>query len=220
MGVTGDTDLRIRQPGRGRDLVFERLSWEHRSLTTDWTRDSAPYAGGRAGFFLSRPGWLAVSVEALHFKALAEPDTPVGVRGFEAGEAIATVAPLNRFVERYWVGNGVNMILGNVEAHHGLVRSTRFPAGRVGVWAGLGGGVTIPFTRSIIDGRSQGQYEWGRPAAQLLAGLSWRLTPRWDTAVEYKYTRTTVDGSIVDGDSLARLRTHHLSFGLGLHFGG
>ena len=49
--------------------------------------------------------------------------------------------------------------------------------------------------------------------------VSWRLGPQWDAAVEYKHTRTTVDGAIVDGDSLSRLRTNHVAFGVGYHIG-
>ena len=86
------------------------------------------------------------------------------------------------------------------------------------MYGGLGAGVTVPFTRSAIDGESQGQYELGRVATQLMAGLSWHLSPRWDTSVEYKLTLTTVDGTIAAGDSVSRLRTNHLSVGLGYHF--
>ncbi len=218
IGITRASDLRIRQPAFGTDLTFERVSWEHRSLSTDWDRDSIPYVGVRAGFFFRDPQWLSVSVEVLHFKVFAEDENAVRVRGTDEGDAVDTVAPMNRFVQQYQVSNGVNMLLGNVHAHKRVAKSSRFADGRVDVYAGVGAGVTFPFTRSVIDGESRGQYEWGRPATQLLGGVAWHLSPGWDVAVEYKFTATIVDGSVANGDSESRLRTHHLVFGLGVHF--
>ena len=95
VGVTGPTDLRIRQPTLGTDLTFEQVSWEHKSLSTDWTRDSIPYVGVRGGFFFREPRWLSLSVEVLHFKIFAEPATPVRVTGtswlpFVIGNSIQT----------------------------------------------------------------------------------------------------------------------------------
>ena len=171
-----------------------------------------------AAFFFRDPQWLSVSVEVLHFKSFAEDENAVRVRGTDEGVAVDTVAPMNRFVQQYQVSNGVNMLLGNVHAHKRVAKSSRFADGRVDVYAGVGAGVTFPFTRSVIDGESRGQYERGRPATQLLGGVAWRLSPGWDVAVEYKFTATIVDGSVANGDSESRLRTHHLVFGLGVHF--
>jgi opacity protein-like surface antigen len=78
--------------------------------------------------------------------------------------------------------------------------------------------VTIPYTRSLIDGQFLRGYEWGRIATQLLGGVAWNLSPRWDASLEYKLTATTIDGSVAEGDSLSSLRTHHLVFGLGFQF--
>ena len=164
VGVTGDSNLRIYQPSLGTDLILERVSWEHRSLTTDWSRDSIPYVGVRAGFFFREPEWLSLSFEVLHFKILAETEKRVRVRGTDEGAAVDTVAPMRQFVQTYQVTNGVNMILGNVQVHERLVRSARFADGRADIYGGLGAGVTIPYTRSTIDGETRGQYEWGRLA--------------------------------------------------------
>ena len=106
----------------------------------------------------------------------------------------------------------------NVEAHRRLARTVRFPDGRADLYGGLGAGVTIPYTRSVIDGQSWGQYEWGQLATQVLGGLSLYISRRWDISLEYKFTLTTVDGEVAGGDSRSRLRTHHLVLGLGYHF--
>lgn len=60
VGVTGASDLRIRQSVLGTDLTFEQVAWEHKSLSTEWTRDSIPYVGARAEFFFREPNWLGV----------------------------------------------------------------------------------------------------------------------------------------------------------------
>lgn len=219
VGVTGPSDLRIRQPGQGTDFTFEQVSWAHQSLSTDWTRDSIPYVGVRVGLFPVGPRWLSVSAEVVHFKILAETERAVRVRGTSRGVPIDQIVPMQQFVEVYRVTNGVNLILGNLAAHNGIGRSRRFPEGRTELFGGAGAGVTIPFTRSVIGGVNRGQYEWGRPAAQLFGGVAWRMSPRWDLSIEYKLTGTTVDGSVVDGDSRSQLRTHHVAFGLGFRAG-
>ena len=216
VGVTGASDLRIRQPALGTDLTFEQVAWEHKSLSTEWTRDSIPYVGARAEFFFREPTWLGVSVDVLHFKVFAPQDQRVRVTGTDQHAPVATTAPFGQFIEQYQVTNGVNMVLGNLQAHRALRRSTRFPNGRVDAYVGGGAGVTIPYTRSQIDGQSHAGYEWGRLATQVLAGVTWNLSERWDTSLEYKFTRTTVDGSVANGDSVSRLRTHHLVSGIGL----
>ena len=125
---------------------------------------------------------------------------------------------MTQFVEVYQVSNGVNMVLGNVQAHKGLAKNARFTDGRADLYGGMGAGVTIPFTRSVIDGQSRGQYEWGQLATQVLGGIAWHMSPRWDISLEYKFTATTVDGAVAHGDSRSRVHTHHLAFGLGFHF--
>ena len=220
VGVTRNSDLHIRQPALSTELTFENVSWEHRSLTTNWTRDSIPYMGMRAGFFLRSVPWLGLSFEAVHFKILAETQNPVRVTGMVGQVPIDVVAPMKQFVEVYRVTNGVNLFLVNLQAHHGLARSAGFPRGRVDLYGGAGGGVTMPYTSSVIAGESRSQNEWGRFATQLMGGIAWHLAPRWDISLEYRFTVTTVDGEVAHGDSESRLHTNHLVIGLGYHFGG
>ena len=215
IGITRNSDLRIHQPGLGTNLTFEQVSWEHRSLSTSWTRDSIPYMGARAGFFFRQPRWLGASIEVLHFKIIAENEQRLRVRGTDDGTPVDAVLPLAQFVEVYRVTNGVNMMLGNIQVHRQFASSPRFPRGRADLYGGVGAGVTIPFTSSVIDGQPRAQYEWGRLATQLLTGLSWHASRHWDLSLEYKFTRTTVDGAVAGGDSRSRLRTNHLTFGFG-----
>ena len=218
VGITGNSDLRIRQPALGTDLTFERVSWEHKSLSTRWTRDSIPYMGVRAGWFFREPRWLGMSLEVLHFKILAEEAESVRIRGVDEGAPVDTVAPMAQFVQIYRVSNGANMILGNVEAHRGFAGSARFPAGRAALYGGVGAGMTITYTSSLIDGQRRAQYDLGGLATQVLGGLSWSISRHWGISLEYKLTRTTVDGQVAQGDSRSRLRTDHLTVGVGYHF--
>ena len=218
LGLTKSGDLRIRQPRLGTDLLFERVTWEHHSLTTRWTRDSIPYTGLRAERFFQHPSWLAASVEVVHFKITATPQHRIRVRGADNGTPIDTVAPFYQFVQQYRVTNSVNLLLGNLQAHRGIMSNTRFPHGQLDVYTGIGSGVTIPHTSSSIDGDRLAGYEWGRPALQALAGISWRTSEHWDLSLEYKFTRTTVDGSVANGDSRSRLHTNHLPFGFGYQY--
>ena len=187
-------------------------------MSTNWDRDSIPYVGVRGGFLFSEPSWLGLSVEVLHFKVFAETDRQVHVTGTSKNLPVDGLAPLSQFIQTYQVSNGVNMLLGNVEAHKRLGESVAFPAGRAELYVGAGAGGTFPFTRSHIDGRSQGQYEWSRAATQIFGGLAWHLSWRWDLSLEYKLTATTVDGSVPDGKSESRLLTNHVAFGVGFHF--
>ena len=99
VGITGDSDVRIRQAGLDTDLLFEQVSWEHKSLSTQWTRDSIPDTGVRGGFFFRDPRWLSLSVEVLHFKIFAEEEKSVRVRGTDEGRPVDTVAPMAQFVQ-------------------------------------------------------------------------------------------------------------------------
>ena len=94
VGITGNSDLRIRQPALSTDLIFEQVSWEHKSLSTDWSRDSIPYMGVRGGFFFREPRWLSLSFEVLHFKIFAEEEKSLRVRGTDEGTPVDTVAPM------------------------------------------------------------------------------------------------------------------------------
>ena len=217
-GITSPSDLRIRQPSVGTDLTFEQAQWEHKSLSTDWTRDSIPYVGVRAGAFLRSAPWLSVSAEVVHFKIFAPEDAPLRIRGTQLETSIDTTAPMAEFVDQYQISNGVNLVMGNVIGHTRFVRSPGFEDGRMTAYTGFGAGVTIPFTRATIDGQSQGRYHWGRPATQVLVGASWDVSRRWDVSGEYKFTATTADGAVPLGDSRSGLHTHHVVLGVGFFF--
>ena len=137
----------------------------------------------------------------MHFKITATPKQRIRVREVDNGTPITPWPPFYYFVQKYRVMNGVNLLLSNLQAHRGIMSNTRFPHEQLDVYTGIGSGVTIPHTSSSIDGDRFAGYEWGRPALQALAGISWRASKHWDLSLEYKFTRTTVNGSVANGDS-------------------
>ena len=215
VGVSADSDLRIRQPSLGNDLVFHDVSWDDKSLS----RPSAPYTGIRFGTFSRRNPWLGLAVDLFHFKIFAETERTVTLRGRLGGRPIEGRLPMDAIVQRFEVANGVNMVLFNALGRLRLQRSPRFPHGRVQPYAGLGAGPTVLYTVSRINdtGRKAG-YELGKLGLQTFAGLQYLVSPRFDIFLEAKLTYTEANGSIPSGTSETEVRTNHLAFGGGFHF--
>jgi hypothetical protein len=214
LGLTGDSDLRIRVPEEGFDLTFSRVSWEDYSLS----RPSIPYIGVRVGRFFERRPWLGLAVDVIHYKVFARTDHTVDLRGTLDGTQVSGTAPLGNFVQRYNVGNGVNMYLLTALARLRRGRSDEFPDGRWRPYAGLGLGATVLYTHSTVLGESREGYEAGKLGAELLAGLELQLNRRFAVFGEYKRTRTDANGSVVGGGSETRLDSDHFVIGGGYHF--
>ena len=220
LGITRPGDLSIRQPALDLGLTFEQVSWAHQSLSTEWTRDSIPYMGARVGGFPLGVPWLGVSAEVVHFTVRAEADRLVRVTGVVGAAPIDLTVPLDQFVQRYQVGNGVNLILGNIQAHRWIGRGTGTSPPRADLYAGVGAGTTVTHTNSVVNGGSRAQYDLGGFAMQAFAGVAWRLFPRWELSGEYKLSRTTIDGAVDRGTSHSRLYTNHVVLGIGLLLSG
>ena len=214
LGLTEDSDLRIRVPDEGFDLTFSRVSWEDYSLS----RPSIPYIGVRVGRFFDRRPWLGLAVDIIHYKVFARTDRQVEVSGTFDGGEIAGSAPLAQFVQRHNVGNGVNMYLLTALARLRRDRSDEFPDGRWRPYAGLGLGATVLYTHSTVLDQSREGYESGKLAAELLAGVEIQLNRRFAVFGEYKRTRTDANGSVVGGDSQTRLDSDHFVVGGGYRF--
>ena len=214
LGLTEDSDLRVSVPGEGLDLTFSRVSWEDYSLS----RPSIPYIGVRAGRWLDRRPWLGLAVDVVHYKVFARAERPVEMRGSFDGTAIAGTAPLARFVQRYNVGNGVNLYLLTALARQRRGVSEERPEGRWRPYAGFGVGGTVLYTHSTVLGDSREGYQGGKLAAQLLAGVELEINRRFYAFGEYKRTRTDADGSVVGGDSETRLDSDHFVVGGGYRF--
>jgi opacity protein-like surface antigen len=75
-------------------------------------------------------------------------------------------------------------------------------------------GATIPHAESTIGGRTQEQYEWGRVAGQVAAGIEYRVAPRLAAIAEYKVTATSQRVAVPDGWASARFTTQHVVAGI------
>jgi len=214
VALTADSSLEIDKPDEGTHVTLSEVVWEDYSLT----RPSAPYAGARLSCFLRRKPWLGINLDFFHFKVFAETERMVHASGTVRGVPIDQEVTMNQIVERYQVGNGVNMLLLGVVGRQRLKRSDEFPQGRVLPYFGGGVGPAILYTQSTVTGQSRGGYELGRWAGQIQAGVAIRLNRRWDAFAEYKYTYTRANGSVLNGESLARLDTNHFVVGAGFHF--
>lgn len=214
IGLTADSDLRIRRPDRALDLVFEGIEWEDHSLGGP----SIPYLGARGGLYLERRPWLGFAIDIFHFKVFAETDRTVRVRGTVELVPVDGTFPLDAFVQRYNIGNGVNMVLATGLGRLRLRRTARFPEGRVQPYFGVGLGPTVLYTASTFFGDGRQGYELGGLGGQALAGVDLRLAQRVGVFAEVKLTLTEANGSIAFGASQTDLETRHLVVGAGYHF--
>lgn len=210
LGLTADSNLRLRRTTAAgpTDLRFFGVSWEDHSLEGP----SARYTAARFGYFTRRRPWLGVAVEFVHFKIFARVGRVLHVTGTDAGTPIDTVAPMSDLVQRYVVGNGVNLIPVSLIA--------RLRAGsRVEPYVTAGAGPTLLYTGSVIQGDARsGPYELGGPAYCAGAGVRLRGGRHLGALIEYRHSRTRADGSIDSGDSRVNLRTNHYVVGGTLRF--
>lgn len=210
VGVTGDSNLEIREPERGTGLLFRDVSFDDKSLSFD----SAPYYGWRVTRLSTARPWLAFAFEALHFKIFAETDRVVETEGTFRGESVEGPIRMDSFLQQYDVANGVNLLM-----LEGILRRADLVGGRLELYTGLGAGPTVPYTRVTLGGSGgSGHYELSNLGGQLFAGGAWRLGRRWDLFAEAKLTRTTVDGTFDGGESEVGLTTRHAVAGLAYRF--
>jgi hypothetical protein len=210
VGLTEDSDLAIREPGRGTAVVFRDASFDDKSLELV----SAPYVGWRLTRGSERRPRIALALEVLHFKIFAETDRLVDAEGTFRGFPIDGPVAMDAFVQQYDVANGVNMVMLDL-----IVRRPGLAGGRVELYAGLGAGPTVPYTKATVGGSGgDGHYELSKLGGQLLAGALWQLSGRWDLFAEAKLTRTTVDGTFDGGESEVDLTTRHGVAGVGYRF--
>ena len=120
VGITDDSDLRIRQADIGNDYVLSEVSWDDNSLNGP----SAPYLGVRLGYFLKRTPWLGFAGDFLHFKVFSETERTVRIHGTRHDEPIDQSIEMRQVVQRYEVANGINMITGQLFGRLRLVKSS------------------------------------------------------------------------------------------------
>jgi opacity protein-like surface antigen len=197
--------LNIEQPSLSTRLRLHPVHYEGRSF------HSPVYYGARLGYRF-RHG-LGAEAEFIHLKVYALAHRTVAVSGQWRGEAVDARLPMDRFVQRFSISHGLNLLLANLA----FSRPLPGPAG-LRLALRVGAGPAIPHAESTIGGVSQEGYELGRLALHAAGGAELRLWKRLFWITEYKYTRTRQRVAVPAGRAEALFRTHHLVFGLGLAF--
>lgn len=205
---TRNSDLHVRQAGSGTDVTLGNVAWDAKPSRP------APYYGLRLTHFFERhPNWGA-ALDFTHYKIYAQTSRPVDIVGTLQGTPVATTSQMSRYVERFEISHGVNLISINaLYCWHG------FAGERLQPYVGAGLGRYLLHAESVVGGRS---HETGYQASgfgyQVLGGIHYRLSEKFGAFVETKYDRGTAKVDIADGTAQTRLRSLHVVAGLSYRF--
>ena len=174
----------------------------HDSRSVDWDGGSfemPPYWGVRGTYWLGRNWGLAV--DYAHTKALADINFNT-----------------DKVYDRLEFTDGNNLLLFEV-----LYRFDPMWNGKLVPYVGAGAGVTIPHVEVTLDlpnGNKTFEYQCCGPAAQILAGLEYKLTPAWSLFTEFKLSYSHIDADLRGGGSLETdIWSPQVAVGLTYRFG-
>jgi lipid A oxidase len=168
--------------------------------SVDWDGGSfqmPPYWGVRGTYWLGRNWGLAL--EYSHSKALADID-------------FAT----DKTYERLEFTDGNNIVL-----FEALYRFSPTFRGTLVPYVGAGVGVTIPHVEvTLVGGTRTFEYQLAGPAAQIMAGLDYKLTDRWSVFSEFKLSYSGISADLKGGGTLETdLWSPQLAIGVTYRFG-
>lgn len=174
------------------DGLHFTAGWEGKSFVMP------PYYGLRGTWWLDDVGMpnVGLTIDFSHTKVYADAETMASTPGWTHFEFT----------------DGLNVLTANV-----LYKFEPLDAWTPYVGGGLG--VVVPHVEVIRPSGETFGYQYGGPAAQLQAGVDYRITDNWSAFVEYKFNYAMVDVAI---DSGARLKTNiitnALNIGISYHF--
>jgi lipid A oxidase len=211
--ITENGDLELHQSERT-SLTFEDVSWDDHSF------ESPLYYGARPSYWLDKwPGWGA-SLDFTHAKMYLDPNDTVHVIGTRLGMAVNEPERIGATIQRFSNSHGLNFLTLNL-LHRWFPKGQRgdSPLGRLQPYVGIGAGITIPHVETTVDNKSTDEYQFGGPALQGLAGLSYDLFKHLSTFIEYKISYADVDMDIAGGGKISiEPVTHQFVFGLSARF--
>jgi len=208
---TLDSSVAIAQPEDGTNVTISPVRYRSESF------EPPIYYGYRAGFFPAA-GWFGLEGELIHMKVLAETNRTASIEGDLGGQTVAVTGPMSFLVERFSISHGVNLILINAVARRRARVDAHAGSPRWMLTARFGAGASLPHPESTVGGESVEGYEWGAFSAQVAAAAEIRIAGPLYGSGEYKLTRTVQDVSIARGSARTPLVTHHVAFGLSVHF--
>jgi lipid A oxidase len=156
----------------------------HDERSVDWDGgafDMPPYWGVRATYWLSKTSNWGFAIDYTHQKALADIN-------FAADPVY----------NRLEFTDGNNLVI--LEA---LYRFSPMMNGTLVPYVGAGVGVTIPHVEVTLDAGSRTfEYQCCGFAAQVLAGLEYKLNGNWSLFTEAKLSYSRIDADLQGGGSL------------------
>ena len=186
------SDVKLNAPG----------AQDQRSV--DWdggSFDFPPYWGVRGVYWLSRTSNWGFAIDYTHQKALADIN-------FAADPTY----------DRLEFTDGNNLLILEV-----LYRFSPLMNGTLVPYVGAGAGVTIPHVEVTLDpgkgGSKTFEYQLAGPAAQILAGLEYKLDNSWSLFTEFKLSYSHISADLQGGGELeTELWSPALAIGLTYRF--
>lgn len=207
---TQSSTIDLSLPGQGTELQLAGAEYRGESF------QSPQYYGLRLTRTIGP--WLGIEGEFIHAKVFAEVDRDVRATGTRHGAAFATDVRLSSVVQRLSMSHGLNFILVNVAARHGLGPADASGAHRIVGVVRAGAGPTMPHAESQIDNVTMEQYEGGGLGVQVGGGIEIALGHGVGALGEYKFTHASPEIDVPGGTATIPSRTHHFVFGVLVRF--
>ena len=208
--ATRDSRLHLVQPGAGTDLTVRDVHWSADPFKP------APYYGLRITHFPQPDSGWGLMLDYTHYKMYADTQAAVSAQGRVRGVAVAGPVPLNRFVQRFEISHGVNVL--GLNAVYRLQEPT-FMGLSWRPYVGAGIAHYRPHAETTVDGAP---FETGYDASgfgyQLLAGAQHPLGQKTGFFVEARFNSGTARIRIAEGTAETPLRTFHLVAGISRSF--
>lgn len=207
---TSASDLHIVQPALGTDFVAHGVRWSGAPFKP------APYYGLRVGWFAADDAPWGVALDFTHYKVYARTGGIVDTRGTWMRGAVTGVAPLDRYVQRFELSHGVNMLSVNAVRRW---TSPRLFSGRLQPYVGAGPAWYLPHAESVVGAvPHEASYRPAGFAVHVLAGAQYRVSDRVVLFAEGKADRGRARVDVASGSATTSLRTVHLASGIALRF--
>lgn len=216
---TGNSDVRISQPGTTSDATFHSVSWDSES-----SRNPRYYGIRISHFFEGRPEWGA-GFDYTHDKVFARTERVVHVDGTWNGAPVNEDAQMGQRVQSFSMSHGVNILALNVYRRWMHVAwapetGSAFPSGRWQPYAGAGLTCYLLHPENTVNGQKNNEgYEGGGFGYQLLGGVHYGITKAVGVFIEAKYNSGNVKvGTAGGGRGETELKSSQLLAGLSVAF--
>lgn len=211
---TGNSDVRISQPGSGSDATFRSVSWDSESFKAPF------YYGIRVTHFPDdRPEW-GVGLDFTHDKVYARTSGVVHVDGTWNGAPVNEDAPMNQRVQTYGMSHGVNILGLSIYRRWMHQTSGAFLSERWQPYAGAGLTYYVLHPENTVNGQHNSEgFEGGGFGYQLLGGLQYGVTQTVGVFIEAKYNSGRVEvGTAGGGRGETELKSSQLLAGVSVAF--